>query len=137
MKRLIDYIVYRLYNIYLHREPAPEAGAQTLTSLAVSSAICFICTLTLKVVFNISIREIYSENTRLFLAIYVFGTAGIVYWRIKKRYTIKYISTTLASKFKDSKYNKKIKGWMVIVSCLLCFFSCAILASMIDWFFRR
>lgn len=137
MRKLIDYIVYRLYHVYLHKEPAPEAGAQTLVAMAISSAIYFTCTFALKIVFNISIREIYSENTRLFLAIYVFGTAGIVYWCIKKRYTIKYISTTLASKFKDSKYNKKIKGWMVIVSCLLCFFSCAILASMIDWFFRR
>ena len=129
MKRLIDYIVYRLYNIYLHKEPAPEAGAHVLVILAVTSFICFICTFSLRVVFNISIHDVYPENTRLFLAIYVFGTGGIVYWRIKKRYTVKYISTTLASKFKDSKYNKKIRGWMVIVSCLLCFFSCVVLAA--------
>ncbi|KGN73456.1 hypothetical protein HQ47_08345 [Porphyromonas macacae] len=136
MKRLIDYIVYRLYHVYLHKEPAPEAGAQMLASLAVTSFICFICTFILKI-FCISIREIYPENSRLFLAIYVFGTGGIVYWWVKKKYTEKYITTTLTSKFQHSKYNKKIKGWMVIVACLLCFFSCVFLTSMIDWFFRR
>ena len=137
MRKLIDYIVYRLYHVYLHKEPAPEAGAQTLVAMAISSAIYFTCTFALKIVFNISIREIYPENSHLFLAIYIFGIMGIVYWRIKKRYTVKYISTSLASRFKDSKYNKKIKGWMVIVACLLCTFACGILASMIDWFFRR
>ncbi len=129
MKYLIDYIVYRLYHVYLHKEPAPEAGAQTLASLAIGSFIYFSCTFTLKVIFNISIRDIYPKNSRLFLAIYVFGTGGIVYWRIKKRYTEKYIATTLTSRFKNSKYNKKIKGWMVIVACLLCFFACVVLAA--------
>ncbi|WP_282918443.1 hypothetical protein [Porphyromonas macacae] len=137
MKYLIDYIIYRLYHVYLHKEPAPEAGAQTLVAMVVSSVIYFTCTLALKVVFNISIREIYPENSRLFLAVYIFGIMGIVYWWVKKRYTEKYIATTLTSRFKNSKYNKKIKGWMIIVACLLCTFACGISASMIDWFFRR
>ncbi len=129
MKYLIDYIVYRLYHIYLHKEPAPEAGAQALVILAVTSFICFICTFALRVFFYISIHDIYPENPRLFLAIYVFGTGGIVYWWVKKKYTEKYITTTLTSKFQHSKYNKKIKGWMVIVACLLCFFACVVLAA--------
>ncbi|KGN73459.1 hypothetical protein HQ47_08360 [Porphyromonas macacae] len=137
MKRLIDYIIYRLYHVYLHKEPAPEAGAQTLASLAIGSFIYFSCTFTLKVIFNISIRDIYPKNSRLFLGVYISGIIGIVYWWVKKRYTEKYITTTLASKFKGSKYNKMIKGWMIIIACLLCFFACGILASMIDWFFRR
>ncbi|KGN73460.1 hypothetical protein HQ47_08365 [Porphyromonas macacae] len=137
MKLLIDYIIYRLFWIYQKKDPAPLATTTSLVILTVTSSVYFICTLTLKVVFNISIDDIYPENPRLFTAIYIFGIGGIVYWWVKKRYTEKYITTTLAPKFKGSKYNKMIKGWMIIIACLLCFFACGILASMIDWFFRR
>ncbi|WP_282918442.1 hypothetical protein [Porphyromonas macacae] len=137
MKRLIDYIVYRLYHVYLHKEPAPEAGAQTLVAMVVSSVIYFTCTLALKIIFRVSIDDIYPENPRLFTAIYIFGIMGIVYWWVRRKYTKKYITTTLTPKFQNNKYNKKIKGWMMIVACLLCTFACGISASMIDWFFRR
>ncbi|WP_373811384.1 hypothetical protein [Porphyromonas macacae] len=132
MRKLIDYIAYRLFWIYQKKDPAPLATTTSLVILTVTSSVYFICTLTLKVVFSISIDDIYPENPRLFTAIYIFGIGGIVFWRIKKRYTEKYIATTLTSRFQNSKYNKKIKGWMMIVACLLCFFACGISASMID-----
>ncbi|KGN73457.1 hypothetical protein HQ47_08350 [Porphyromonas macacae] len=80
---------------------------------------------------GISVRNIYPENSRLSVTIYVFGIGGIVYWWVKKRYTEKYITTTLASKFQNSKYNKKIKGWILIVACLLCFLTFTIMTAII------
>ncbi|KGN73461.1 hypothetical protein HQ47_08370 [Porphyromonas macacae] len=132
MKYLIDYIAYRLYYVYLrHKDPDPQSAVTYVISLAVSSFVYFLCTFVLRIIFCISIRDVYPEDPRLSLGIYIFGIMGIVYWRVKKKYTEKYITTTLTSKFQDSKYNKKIKGWMIIVACLLCFFAFGISASII------
>ncbi len=131
MRRLIDYTIYRLFWIYQKKDPAPVATTTSLVILAVGSLIYFVCTVTLRLLFNVSVRDIYPENSRLSLGIYLFGIMAIVYWRVKKRYTKKYITTTLTSKFQGSKYDKRIKGWMVIVACLLCFFLLGISASII------
>lgn len=132
MRKIIDYIAYRLYYIYLrHKDPDPRSAVTYAVSLAVSSSLYFLCTVILRIVFSISIRDIYPEISRLSLGIYIFGIMAIVYWRVKRRYTEKYITTILTPKFQDSKYNKRIKGWMVIVACLLCFFVLGISASVI------
>lgn len=131
MRRLIDYTFYRLYYIYKMKDPAPLASARMLVVLAVTSLIYFACTFALKVVFNISILDAYPSNPKLPLIIYIFGIGGIVYWRMVRKYTEKYVSAILTSRFQGSKYNKRIKGWMIIVACLLCFFVFGISASII------
>lgn len=131
MRRLIDYTFYRLYYVYKKKDPAPLASARMLVVLAVTASIYFTCTLALKIASNISILDIYPNNPKLSLTAYIFGIGGIVYWRITRKYTEKYVSTILTPKFQGSKYNKRIKGWMVIVACLLCFFVLRISASVI------
>ncbi|WP_133241527.1 hypothetical protein [Porphyromonas loveana] len=113
------------------KDPAPLASARMLVVLAVTALIYFTCTLALKVVFNISILDIHPNNPKLPLMTCIFGIGGIVYWRITRKYTEKYVSTILTPKFQGSKYNKRVKGWMIIVACLLCFFVLGISASVI------
>ena len=137
MRKLIDYIVYRLYNIYLHRDPAPLATATSLVILAMGAFWVFISIFVLRIIFGISAHDITPDGSRIPLLIYMFSIYGLVYWRVKRKYTEKYINTVLSPKFRKSRNNKKIKGWLIITACFSCFLVCIVLASMIDWFFRR
>ncbi|KGN69103.1 hypothetical protein HR09_05770 [Porphyromonas gulae] len=132
MKCLIDYIVYRLYNIYLHKDPAPLASATAFTIIVVSSFYVFGGALILRIFFYVSVREINPDAPRLPVLIYVFFVFAIVYWRIKKKYTEMYIIKSLTPRFEKSKYNKKIKGWMLIVLIPIWFLAFMILASIIS-----
>ncbi len=132
MRKIIDYIAYRLYYIYLrHKDPDPRSAVTYAISLAVFPVICFFCTLILRVFLNVSVRDIWFENSRLSVTIYVAGIGGFVYWWVKKTYTEKYITTTLTSRYQSSKYNKRIKGWILIIICWLCFLSFTIATSII------
>lgn len=132
VKDLIDYIAYRLYYVYLrHKDADPQSAVTYAISLAIFPVICFFCTLVIRMLLSISARNIYPESPRLSVMIYVFGIGGVVYWRVKKIYTEKYITTTLTTRFQSSKYNKRIKGWLLIVACLLCFFAFTIMTAII------
>ncbi|KGL55336.1 hypothetical protein HQ50_05785 [Porphyromonas sp. COT-052 OH4946] len=132
MKCLIDYIVYRLYNIYLHKDPDPLASATAFTIIVVSSFYVFLGALILRIFFNVSVREINPDAPHLSVLIYVFFVFAIFYWRIKKKYTEIYITKNLTPRFEKSKYNKKIKGWMLIVLIPIWFLAFMILASIIS-----
>ncbi|KGN73462.1 hypothetical protein HQ47_08375 [Porphyromonas macacae] len=137
MKSLIDYIIYRLFWIYQKKDPAPLATTTSLVILAMGAFWVFISILALRIIFGVSVYDIIPDGSRTPLLIYMFSIYGLVYWRIKRKYTENYINTVLTPKFIKNRYNKKIKGWIIITACFSCFLVCIVLASMIDWFFRR
>ncbi len=137
MRRLIDYVVYRLFWIYQKKDPAPLATTTSLVILAMGAFWVFISILALRIIFGISVHDIIPDGSRTPLLIYMFSIYGLVYWRIKRKYTENYINTVLTPKFRKNRYNKKIKGWIIITACFSCFLVYIVLTSMIDWFFRR
>ncbi|PVZ13332.1 hypothetical protein C7382_10325 [Porphyromonas loveana] len=131
MRKIIDYIVYRLYNIYLHKEPAPLASVTAFTTILLSAFCVFLGILFLRVCFNVSIREMNSNAPYISVGIYVFSVFAIVYWRVKRKYTEEYISKELEQKFKGSKYNKSVQSWVFLVTIPILFLAFMIMASII------
>lgn len=131
MRRLIDYTIYRLFWIYKKKDPAPVATTTSLVILVLGAFWVFMCILALQIFFGISVHDVIPNGSRTPLLIFMLGVYGVVYWRIKRRYTEKHIKTVLTSKYQSSKYNKQIRGWMLIVICLLCFFCFTIATAII------
>lgn len=132
MRRLIDYTIYRLFWIYQKKDPAPVATTTSLVILVLGAFGMFICILALQIFFGISVHDVIPNGSRTPLLIFMLSVYGVVYWCIKRRYTEKYIKTTLTSKYQSSKYNRRIRGWMLIMTCLLCFFAFTIMTAIIS-----
>jgi len=105
--RIKDYIFYRMYLAYEKHE-----GDGEFTSTLYLSAIEFFLIAPLIILFGMPFRD---ANKMTIVGLIVFVPMILIFILNYRRYFKKGKVEQLKSKFKNSKYNRRIKNWMLYI----------------------